>query len=195
MPLAVWPLAAACAPRPPRPPPPPRPPRPGPGCWAAVEGAGAAGALGAAVFCVNGGGAGCGARCAGALCTGSVACVCSCKSNVRRLSEAAASCCAGSNPNIAIENLHCVAGKPPISKRPSRSVTVVIRSLPHSAITVAPGIGCPPERTTPFCTAALPSVAENKTTHVKRSIHGPFCNWHNTRAGPCCHFYCRQSGC
>lgn len=128
-------------------------------------------------LCVSGGGAGC----TGALCTGSVACVCSCKSNVRTLSEAVASRCPGSNPNIAIKNLHGVAGKPPISKRPSRSVTVVILSLPHSAITVAPGIGCPPERTTPFCTAALPSAAENKTTHVKRSIDGPFCYSHNTR--------------
>jgi hypothetical protein len=71
-------------------------------------------------------------------------------SNVRGVVEVTESFWIGSKPNISTVYLHDVEGKPPISKRPASSVVVVILlSVPHSADTVAPGIGWPPERTRP----------------------------------------------
>ncbi len=96
--------------------------------------------------------------------------------------EAFASTGAFSKPNIATENWQGVAGRPPISKRPSPSVTVVILSAPQSAFTVAPGMGWPPERTTPVCTSAAAKAAKTKTRHVKRSMHESFDYSHNTRS-------------
>jgi hypothetical protein len=42
-------------------------------------------------------------------------------------------------------------------------VTVEILSVPQVAVTVAPGIGCPPERTVPFCVSANASEAARET--------------------------------
>src|SRR5262249_15012877 len=78
----------------------------------------------------------------------------------------------GSKPNIPTENRHVpLSGRPPISKRPSASVMVVILSDPQVAVTVAPGIPWPPERTTPFCTSATARAVNMKTKHDERSMH------------------------
>ena len=81
---------------------------------------------------------------------GSVARVWSVRSKVSNAAEAFASFTTGSKPNIATVNLHGSEGSPPISNRPSPSVTVEILSAPQSAVTAAPGIGWPPDFTTPF---------------------------------------------
>jgi hypothetical protein len=147
-------------------------------------GAGAAGAAaggGAAVVMAAGAGAtGLGADGA----TGKVACVCIEISKVRGVDEAAASFCKGSKPNIRTVYLQDVEGKPPISKRPLSSVVVVILlSVPHSAETVAPGIACPPERTTPVCTSAAATPANiSSIRQVERSMNiSPLNNCKNTR--------------
>jgi hypothetical protein len=72
------------------------------------------------------------------------------KSKVSGVEDAEALFCTGSKPNISTVYLQEVEGRPPISKRPPSSVVVVILlSVPHSAETEAPGITCPPDRTTP----------------------------------------------
>jgi hypothetical protein len=95
------------------------------------------------------------------------------RSKVSGVEEAAESFCKASNPNISTVYLHDVDGSPPISKRPESSVVVVILlSVPHSADTVAPGIGCPPERTTPVCTSAAATPANtSKNRQVERSMN------------------------
>jgi hypothetical protein len=80
--------------------------------------------------------------------TGAVACFCRVRSKVRGVEEAAASFCCDSKPNMSTVYLHDAEGRPPSSKRPEASVVVVIlASLPHSAVMVAPGIVWSPERT------------------------------------------------
>lgn len=138
---------------------------PGPGVAAAeVDAAGAAGAA-ATTGAVPGA-------------TGMLARPCMVRSNDRGVADAAASFCVGSKPNISTVYLQEVDGKPPISNRPASSVTVVILSVPHSAVTVAPGIGWPPERTTPFCTSAAATPAKSsRAAQVDRNIEKfPF-NW------------------
>jgi len=66
--------------------------------------------------------------------------VCMVRSKVSGVDDAAASFCTGSKPKIRIVYLQEVEGRPPISKRPASSVTLVILSVPHSAVTVAPGM-------------------------------------------------------
>src|SRR5580704_5737049 len=104
--------------------------------------------------------------------TGMVACACIEISKVRGVDEADASFCSGSKPNISTVYLQDVEGRPPISKRPLSSLVVVILlSVPHSAETVAPGIGCPPERATPVCTSAAATPANiSKKRQVERSM-------------------------
>jgi hypothetical protein len=47
----------------------------------------------------------------------------------------------------------------------------VILSVPHSAVMVAPGIVCPPERTTPVCTSAAAIPAKiSKAMHEDLNI-------------------------
>jgi hypothetical protein len=95
------------------------------------------------------------------------------RSKTTGVDDAAASFCKGSNPNINTVYLQDVEGRPPISNRPASSVVVVILlSVPHSADTVAPGIGWPPERTMPFCTSAA-ATPENisKIRQVERSMN------------------------
>src|SRR5580704_16534649 len=55
--------------------------------------------------------------------------------------------------------LQGVEGRPPSSNWPASSVTVVILSVPQIAVTAAPGIGCPPERTVPLWVSANAIVA------------------------------------
>jgi hypothetical protein len=100
----------------------------------------------------------------------SVARVCSLRSNVTGEAEAVTSSCAGSNPNIEMKNLQGVAGKPPSSNCPASSVTVLILSAPQIAVTAAPGIACPPERTTPLCVSAKANPAMKKNEPALRSI-------------------------
>jgi hypothetical protein len=78
--------------------------------------------------------------------------------------------CAGSNPNIEMEKLQGVSGKPPIMNRPASSVTVSILSVPQIAVTVAPGIGWPPDRTTPLSVAPNASPPRIKANTVTRII-------------------------
>jgi hypothetical protein len=80
------------------------------------------------------------------------------------------SSCAGSNPNIEMKNLQGVEGNPPSSNWPASSVTVVILSVPQMAVTAAPGIACPPERTTPLCVSAKANPAMTKNEPAMRSI-------------------------
>jgi len=136
-------------------------------------GAGAAGAAAgggvAVVTAAGAGAAGLGADGA----TGKVACDCMERSKVRGVDEAAASFCCGSKPNISTVYLHDVEGSPPSSKRPLSSVVVgILGSVPHSAVTVAPGMVCPPDRTTPVCTSALATIANiSKIAQVERSMN------------------------
>src|SRR5579859_2302826 len=115
-------------PGPPRPPAPrPAAPRPGPR-WGVVcavwRGAGVGGVVvgGLTVFAS----VATGAADSGAGSTGRAACAWSFRSNWRGVAEAFASSGVCSKPNIATENLQGVDGRPPISKAPSPSVTVVI---------------------------------------------------------------------
>jgi len=73
--------------------------------------------------------------------TGILARLCIVRSIVSGVDEAAASFCAGSKPNINTVYLQEVDGSPPIWNLPASSLTVVILSVPHSAVTVAPGTG------------------------------------------------------
>ena len=103
--------------------------------------------------------------------TGTLARFCMVRSSVRGVEDAAASFWTGSKPNINTVYLQEVEGRPPISNRPASSLTVVILSVPHSAVTVAPGIACPPERTRPVCTSAAAIPAKiSKAMHVDFNI-------------------------
>lgn len=103
--------------------------------------------------------------------TGILARPCMVRSRVSGVADATASFWVGSKPNINTVYLQEVEGRPPISKRPASSLTVVILSVPHSAVTVAPGIACPEERTRPVCTSAEAIPAKiNKAMHEDFNI-------------------------
>jgi len=139
---------------------------PGPaGAAPGAAGAGVADAVAAGVVDAAGAGA---TATTGATpgATGILARSCIFRSSANGVDDAAASFWAGSKPNIRTVYLHDVEGNPPISKRPASSVTVVILSVPHSAVTVAPGIVWPPERTTPVYTSAAAMPA-----NISRAIH------------------------
>lgn len=143
----------------------------------------AAGAGVAAVATVDAAGATGATAVAGAMPgeVGMLARVCKVRSSDNGVEDAAASFCAGSNPNMSTVYLQEVEGKPPISNRPASSVTVVILSVPHSAVTVAPGMVCPPERTTPVCTSAAATPANiSNARHEDRNIEKIPFDW-NTR--------------
>jgi hypothetical protein len=97
--------------------------------------------------------------------------VCSVKSRFRGVDDAAVSFCRGSKPNMRTVYLQDVEGNPPISNLPASSVVVVILSVPHSAVTVAPGIAWPPERTSPVWTSAKATPTNAiKARKVDRNI-------------------------
>jgi hypothetical protein len=71
---------------------------------------------------------------------------------------------------MEMEKLHGVDGSPPSSNRPASSETVVILSVPQIAVTEAPGIGWPPERTIPLCVSPKANPAKTKTNPAVRTM-------------------------
>ena len=75
----------------------------------------------------------------------------------------------GANPNIWTSTVHAPPARSSNVKRPDSSVLVTTLFEPCVAVTVAPGMGWPPERTNPEYCPATRLPARKKKTKVDRN--------------------------